>query len=67
LSKFREDMDNPDVQRQIEMDQSRGAAIGVKTTPTIFLNNQAVPGPELVPDQFPKAVEAAVKNAKPAS
>jgi protein-disulfide isomerase len=67
LSKFREEMDNPEVQRQIEMDQHRGAVIGVVTTPTIFLNNQAVPSPELVPDEFPKAVEAAVKDAKPPS
>jgi protein-disulfide isomerase len=67
LSKFRDDMDNPDVHRQVETDQGRGAAIGVKTTPTIFLNNQAVPAPELQPDEIPKAVEAAVKNAKPAS
>jgi protein-disulfide isomerase len=67
ISKFRQDMDDPEIQRQVEMDQHRGAAIGVKTTPTIFLNNQAVPAPELMPDAFPKAVEAAVNAAKPSS
>jgi protein-disulfide isomerase len=67
LSRFRADMESPEVQRQVEVDQHRGAAIGVKTTPTIFLNNQAVPGNQLMPDEFPKAVEAAVKNAKPSS
>jgi protein-disulfide isomerase len=67
LSRFRQDLDNPEIQRQVELDQQRGAAIGVKTTPTIFLNNQALPGNQLLPDEFPKAVEAAVKNAKPSS
>ncbi len=67
LSRFRQDLDNPEIQRQVELDQHRGAAIGVKTTPTIFLNNQALPGNQLLPDEFPKAVEAAVKNAKPSS
>ena len=67
ISKFRQDMDDPEILRQVEIDQHRGAAIGVKTTPTIFLNNQAVPGSELMPDQFPKAVEAAVKSAQPSS
>jgi len=67
ISRFRQDMDDPEIQRQVELDQRRGALIGVKTTPTIFLNNQAVPGPELMPDEFPKAVEAAVKDTKPSS
>jgi protein-disulfide isomerase len=67
FSKFKEDMDDPEVQRQIETDHERGVAIGVKTTPTIFLNNEAVPPPQLMPEEFPKAVEAAVNSAKPSS
>jgi protein-disulfide isomerase len=67
LGRFKQDMDNPDVQRQVELDQKRGALIGVTTTPTIFLNNQAVPPDQLSPDKFPQAVEAAVNNAKPSS
>jgi len=67
LSRFRADMESPEIQRQVDVDQQRGAAIGVKTTPTIFLNNQALPANQLMPDEFPKAVEAAVKNAKPSS
>src|SRR2546430_818778 len=67
IGRFRQDMDNPEVQRQVEIDQQRGAAIGVKTTPTIFLNNQVLPANQLMPDEFPKAVEAAVKSAKPSS
>ena len=67
LNKFKEDVDNPEVQRQVETDHERGVAIGVKTTPTVFLNNQAVPANQLSPEEFPKAVEAAINQAKPSS
>jgi protein-disulfide isomerase len=67
LDRFGKDVESPDVQQQVEMDSHRGAAIGVKTTPTVFLNNQAVPPDQLSPDEFAKAVEAAIQKAKPAS
>jgi len=67
LGRFKQDMDNPDVQRLVESDQKRGATIGVKTTPTIFLNNEAVPPDQLMPETFPAAVENAVNKAKPSS
>jgi protein-disulfide isomerase len=67
LGRFRKDMDSPDVQQQVEVDQQRGAAIGVKTTPTIFLNNEALPPTQLNPDGLPAVVEAALKKAKPSS
>ena len=67
LGRFKQDMDNPDVQRQVEMDQKRGAMIGVKTTPTIFLNNESVPPNQLTPETLPAAVEAAINKPKPSS
>ncbi|PYK29962.1 MAG: hypothetical protein DME57_08480 [Verrucomicrobia bacterium] len=67
LSRFKTDLDNPEVREKIEADQKRGAAIGVKTTPTLFLNNEAVPVSELNPEKLPAFVENAVKNAKPSS
>jgi protein-disulfide isomerase len=67
LDRFKKDMDGSEVQRQVELDQQRGAAIGVKNTPTIFLNNEAVPGPQGNPDQLPGLIEAALKKAKPSS
>jgi protein-disulfide isomerase len=67
LDQFKRDMDSEPVLRQIETDQQRGATIGVKTTPTVFLNNQAVPPDKLMPENFTAAVEAAVKSAKPSS
>jgi protein-disulfide isomerase len=67
LSRFRSDMESPEVQQKVDTDQRRGAAIGVKTTPTLFVNNEAVPPSELNPSKLPALVENAVKNAKPSS
>jgi protein-disulfide isomerase len=67
LGRFRKDMDSAEVQRQVEIDQQRGAVIGVKTTPTIFLNNEVVPPKQINPDELPAMVEAAMKKAKPSS
>src|SRR5207244_5038023 len=67
LDRFKKDMDSSEVQQQVELDQHRGTAIGVKNTPTIFINNEAVPGNESNPAQLPALVEAAVKKAKPSS
>ena len=67
LGRFRKDMDSAEIQRQVEIDQQHGAAIGVKTTPTIFLNNEVVPPKQINPDELPAMVEAAMKKAKPSS
>jgi protein-disulfide isomerase len=67
LDRFKRDMDSSEVLEQVDTDQRRGADIGVRTTPTIFLNNQAVPAEQLKPENFSEYVEAAVKNAKPSS
>lgn len=67
LGRFKKDFDSSEVQRQVELDQERGAMIGVKTTPTIFVNNAAVPPTQINPDALSAIVEAAVKKTKPSS
>ena len=67
LDRFKRDMDSPEVLLKIDTDQQRGAQIGVRTTPTIFLNNQAVPPEQLKPENFTEYIETALKNAKPSS
>lgn len=67
LSRFKADMDGPEVQQKVERDQGRGAAIGVKTTPTIFVNNEAVPPEQLDPAKLTTVVENAIKTPKPSS
>jgi protein-disulfide isomerase len=67
LERFKKDMDSPEVEKTVDLDQGRGAAIGVKNTPTIFLNNEVVPGPQSNPEQLPALVEAAMKKVRPSS
>lgn len=67
LSRFRSDLESPDVLEKIDKDQQRGTAIGVKTTPTIFLNDEAVSPENTNPDKLPELVENLVKNTKPSS
>jgi protein-disulfide isomerase len=67
LGRFKTDLDSPEVQQKVEADQKRGAAIGVKTTPTLFLNNEAIPVSEVNPEKLPAFVENALKNTKPSS
>jgi protein-disulfide isomerase len=68
LGRFKQDMDSTEVQQQVDFDKQRGTLVGVSTTPTIFLNNQAVPPAQLgTSDSLAAAVEAAVKSAKPSS
>ena len=67
LGRFKNDMDSSEVQQKVERDQQRGASIGVKNTPTVFINNEAVPGTESNPEQLTARVEAALKKAKPSS
>jgi len=67
VGRFRQDMESSEVQQQVELDQRRGAVIGVKTTPTIFVNNEAVPPKQANPDELPAVIEAAVKKARPSS
>jgi len=67
LSRFKTDIDSPEVEKKVENDQGRGAAIGVKTTPTLFLNNEAVPPDQLDPTKLPTFVENAMQKGKPSS
>jgi protein-disulfide isomerase len=67
LGRFKQDMGSSEVQRQVELDKQRGAQIGVTNTPTIFVNNQAVPSTDLNPEKLAAAIEAAQKNSQPSS
>ena len=67
LSRFRNDLESPTVQEKIESDKRRAAEIGVKTTPTLFLNNEAVAPNDSNPEKLPELVENAVKKTKPSS
>ncbi len=67
VERFKKDIDSSDVQQQVELDQRRGANIGVRNTPTIFINNEVLAANHINAADLRTAVEAAVKNVKPSS
>jgi protein-disulfide isomerase len=42
VDRFKQDMESEEVKARVALDQKRAAALGVTTTPTIFINNHAV-------------------------
>src|SRR5207248_3489461 len=56
LDRFKKDVQSETVKARVDTDQKRGASIGVQNTPTLFLNNKAVPPAELAPDRVRAAV-----------
>ena len=63
LERFKKDMQSDKVKSRVDGDQKRGADIGVQNTPTLFLNNHAVPPTELAPEKVRARVAEAVKAA----
>jgi protein-disulfide isomerase len=64
IDRFRTDVKSEQVDARVTADQHRGASLGVTTTPTIFINNRAIPPASLNAASVHEAVEAALK-AKP--
>jgi protein-disulfide isomerase len=61
LDRFKKDMESDEAKRKIDADQQQGAALGVTVTPTIFINNRALPPTSLNETGLRAAVEAAMK------
>jgi len=64
LDHFKKDMGSEKVKEKVESDQDRGEALGVKNTPTIFINNQSVPPASLNPSALRAAIDAALREKK---
>ena len=62
LERFKKDVGGEQVKARVESDRKRGEALGVKNTPTIFINNQSVPPTSLNPTALRAAIDAAVKE-----
>lgn len=62
LERFKKDAGGEQVKAKVESDRKRGEELGVKNTPTIFINNQSVPPTSLNPTALRAAVDAAVKE-----
>lgn len=59
LDQFRKDVDSEKVKERVDSDRARGDSLGVKVTPTMFINNQ----PLEPKDKNPEGVRAAINAA----
>jgi protein-disulfide isomerase len=62
IDQFKRDMKNDKTKDRVTSDQRKAAALGIQTTPTIFLNNRALLPSELNPTSLRAAVEEAIKK-----
>ncbi|MEY2519883.1 MAG: hypothetical protein QOF24_1642 [Verrucomicrobiota bacterium] len=62
LERFKKDIESEKVKARVETDREEGMKIGVTSTPTVFLNQQAVPPGSLNLPGLRKAIEAALKG-----
>lgn len=62
VSRFRDDIDSPQVRALIRADQQRGSSRGVTSTPTIFINNQPLPPTSLNEKALRAAIDAALRG-----
>jgi len=61
LDQFRKDMDGEKAKERLDSDHARGDSLGVKVTPTFFINNQPVEGKDKTPDGVRAAINAALE------
>jgi protein-disulfide isomerase len=59
VDQFRKDMDGEKAKERVDSDQARGESLGVKVTPTLFINNHPVDQK----DKNPEGVRAAINSA----
>ena len=59
LDQFKKDMDGEKAKERVDSDHARGDSLGVKMTPTFFINNQPVDAK----DKNPEGVRAAINAA----
>ena len=65
LDRFQKDMTSNEATERIKSDQREAGKLQVTNTPTIFLNNRAVPPASFNATDLRRAVEAAMKEASP--
>jgi formate-nitrite transporter family protein len=65
IDRFKKDMESEEVKRRVAADHLRGTALGVTITPTLFINNRALPNASLSPAVLRAAVEAAINTKSP--
>jgi protein-disulfide isomerase len=65
VERYKKDLDSEVVDRRILLDGQRGHALGVKGTPTVFLNGREVPFESLPADKLREVINAELKRTHP--
>lgn len=62
VERFTKDLQNPETAARVSKDHQEGTSRGVTSTPTIFINNTALPPTSTNPPGVRAAIEAALKE-----
>jgi NhaA family Na+:H+ antiporter len=62
VEQFKKDVESNEVRRRVAADQERGHELGVKNTPTIFINNRQLPPTSLNPGGVDAAIDEELKK-----
>ena len=62
IEQFNKDVQSAAVQERVASDQKRGQELGVKNTPTLFINNRELPPTSLNPNGIRAAIDEALKQ-----
>jgi protein-disulfide isomerase len=62
LDRFRKDMDGEKASARVEADRQRGESLGIKITPTLFINNQPLDAKDKNPEGIRAEINAALQK-----
>jgi protein-disulfide isomerase len=62
IDQFRKDMDSDKARERVDSDHALGDSLGIKVTPTLFINNRPVEPQEKNPEGLRAAINAALKE-----
>lgn len=62
IERFKKDMESEQIKAHLVFDEKLGAGLGVESTPTVFVNNQAVPVTSLNPSGLRAAIDGALNQ-----
>jgi protein-disulfide isomerase len=67
IDQFKRDVDAQKPGQRVDSDQERGISLGVKSTPTVFVNNRELGTTERTPEGLRAVIDAAIKagDSKP--
>jgi predicted DsbA family dithiol-disulfide isomerase len=67
LNQFKKDMDSDKARQRVEADEARGNSLGIKATPTLFVDNREMGPNDRNPEGARRLIDEAVKAKSPAS